>query len=273
MLANHWKTLEGGAIPRGCFGKFMTRDRFMHISRNLHCRSNHDPRAAKDRAWKLRPVIDALQNRFAAGFTPPAIMAFDEAMSPSRSTFNRMRVYIKDKPHNWGTKLFMLCSSATAFEVYCGKRERAGSTSSTDRKSGPAAVARNLQHVFGSSAQASGEMRLIVMDRFYSSVPLSLQLLTMGFYSIGTVRTLEGHLIVYVTLYRYSIQLCIKCKKYYKGLFLGLVDLAIINSYIIYNAVRTAADLPKLSHVKFLKHLHLELCQLQDEDWAALRSN
>ncbi|OWZ10109.1 hypothetical protein PHMEG_00017089 [Phytophthora megakarya] len=32
-------------------------------------------------------------------------------------------------------------------------------------------------------------MRLVVMDRFYSSVPLSMQLLTMGFYSIDTVRT------------------------------------------------------------------------------------
>ncbi|ETK73028.1 hypothetical protein L915_19992 [Phytophthora nicotianae] len=35
-------------------------------------------------------------------------MAFDEAMLPSRSSFNRMRVYMKDKPHKWGTKLFML---------------------------------------------------------------------------------------------------------------------------------------------------------------------
>ncbi|KAL3665418.1 hypothetical protein V7S43_009454 [Phytophthora oleae] len=28
---------------------------------------------------------------------------------------------------------------------------------------------------------------------------------------------------------KYSLQLCIKYKKYYKGLFLGLVDLSIIN--------------------------------------------
>ncbi|GMF59081.1 unnamed protein product [Phytophthora fragariaefolia] len=166
-LANHWKTREEGAIPRGCFGRFMTRDRFMHISRNLHFSPNDDPKAMTDRAWKLRPVIDALQERFAAGYTPPAIMAFDEAMLPSRSTFNRMRV----------------------FEVYCGKKERAGQTSSTDHKSGPAALARNLRLVFGPTAPPNGEMRLVVMDRFYSSVPLSMQLLTMGFYSIGTVRT------------------------------------------------------------------------------------
>ncbi|KAG3114404.1 hypothetical protein PI125_g6499 [Phytophthora idaei] len=35
-LENHWKTTDEGAIPRGCFGQFMVRDRFMHISRNLH---------------------------------------------------------------------------------------------------------------------------------------------------------------------------------------------------------------------------------------------
>ncbi|OWY94081.1 hypothetical protein PHMEG_00036291, partial [Phytophthora megakarya] len=90
-LAHHWKMREEGAIPRGCFGRYMARDRFMHISRNLHFSSNEDPRAAKDRAWKLRPVINALQDRFAADYMPPAIMAFDEAMLPSRSTFNRMR--------------------------------------------------------------------------------------------------------------------------------------------------------------------------------------
>ncbi|GMF44358.1 unnamed protein product [Phytophthora fragariaefolia] len=156
-LAHHWKTTDEGALPRGCFGQFMARDRFMHISRNLHFSRNDDERAAKDRAWKLRPVIDSLQGRFAAGFTPPAVMAFDEAILPSRSTFNKMRV--------------------------------GGTTASTDCNSGPAAVVLNLQHVFGPTAPPNGQMRLVVIDRFYSSVPLSMQLLTMRFYSIGTVRT------------------------------------------------------------------------------------
>ncbi|OWZ05090.1 hypothetical protein PHMEG_00022888 [Phytophthora megakarya] len=389
-LAHHWRTTDEGAIPRSCFGRFMARDRFMHVSRNLHFSSNRDSRAATDRAWKLRPVIDALQHRFATGFIPPAIMAFDEAMLPSRSTFNRMRVYLKDKLHKWGTKLFMLCCSTTAycirgvpgvspdtpafsalkfcyhvwfiliFEVYCGKKERAGQASSTDNKAGPIAV------VFGSTAPPNGEMRLVVMDRFYSSVPLSMQLLTMGFYSVGTVRTDRqglstmlipkrkkgeqkkppkipknrpanigrGTFVVSEALHipglrvmRWwdtravhmlstggSIQpdrivlrntltgeqqevacprivkdcqhgrslrprpvtattLCIKYKKYYKGLFLELVDLAIINSYIVYNAVRAAANLPKMSHVKYVKQLHLELCRLRDEDREALCCN
>lgn len=78
---------------------------------------------------------------------------------------------------------------------------------------------------------------------------------------------------MYDTCCRYSLQLCIKYKKYYKSLFLGLVDLAIINAFIVYNARQTKANNPKLTHVKFLKQLHLELCQLREEDWATLHDN
>ncbi|GMF23560.1 unnamed protein product [Phytophthora fragariaefolia] len=31
-LEHHWKTVDEWGIPRGCFGQFMTRDRFMHLS-------------------------------------------------------------------------------------------------------------------------------------------------------------------------------------------------------------------------------------------------
>lgn len=36
-------------------------------------------------------------------------------MLPSRSSFSKMQVFMKDKPHRWGTKLFMLCSAQTAY--------------------------------------------------------------------------------------------------------------------------------------------------------------
>ncbi|GMF14374.1 unnamed protein product [Phytophthora fragariaefolia] len=114
-LENHWKTTDEGGIPRGCFGKFMTRDCFMHLSRNLHFSSNDAPEASTDRAGKLRPIIDPLQARFKSGYVAPSVMAFDEAMLPSRSSFNRMRVYMKDKSHKWGTKLFMLCCSMSTY--------------------------------------------------------------------------------------------------------------------------------------------------------------
>ncbi|POM64840.1 Hypothetical protein PHPALM_19588 [Phytophthora palmivora] len=148
-LANHWKTTDVGVILRGSFDSIVSRDRFMEISRNLHFNSNGDPRAQTDRAWKIRKVVEVLQRTFFRGYISPAHLVFDEAVLPSRSSFNKMRVYLKDKPHKWGTKLFMLWSAVTSFEVYCGMKQHASDTHKPDTKCGPAAVVRNLLEVLG----------------------------------------------------------------------------------------------------------------------------
>uniref|UniRef100_H3GN00 PiggyBac transposable element-derived protein domain-containing protein n=1 Tax=Phytophthora ramorum TaxID=164328 RepID=H3GN00_PHYRM len=62
----------------------------------------------------------------------------------------------------------------------------------------------------------------------------------------------------------------VRFKKYYKSLFLGFVDLAIINALIVFNRARAAANKTMLSHVAFLKQLHLELCQVSVADWEEL---
>ncbi|OWZ18592.1 LOW QUALITY PROTEIN: hypothetical protein PHMEG_0007295 [Phytophthora megakarya] len=318
-----------------------------------------DPRTASDRAWKLRPVIESLQDRFQAGYTPPPVMVFDEAMLPSRSSFNRMRVYIEDNPHKWGTKLFMLCCSQYAycmrmsrFEVYCGKQQSSQDTVTTDTNAGPAAVVRNLITILASNG--TSEKRLVVMDRFYTSPSLAMQLRTLGFYSIGTVMTNRrgfceaivekkekrpagvhrGEFVVaenkqvpcikavcwwdnrpvhllaagdsvkqdrvvrceksgelsyprilmdyqtfmggvdvhdQLSIQRYSLRLALKYKKYYKPLFLGFLDIAVVNAFIVYNSRRATEGKNKLTHVMFLKQLHQELVQLQEGDWAAVR--
>jgi hypothetical protein len=60
-----------------------------------------------------------------------------------------------------------------------------------DDRSGAAAVIRNLRAVFGTSTSAntSPHMRLVVTDRYYTSVALAMRMLTMGFYTVGTVMT------------------------------------------------------------------------------------
>lgn len=68
-------------------------------------------------------------------------------------------------------------------------------------------------------------------------------------------------------LQRYSLQLAVRCQKYYKSLFLGLVDIGLVNSYIAYKvSFKQRKIAPKLSHVMFLKQLHLQLIQLTDAD-------
>uniref|UniRef100_H3GV95 PiggyBac transposable element-derived protein domain-containing protein n=1 Tax=Phytophthora ramorum TaxID=164328 RepID=H3GV95_PHYRM len=316
-LSHHWKTTDEGSIPRGAVGSVLRRDRFMEISRNLHFNPNGDPRATTDRAWKIRKVVEMLQRTFERGYVAPSHLAFDEAMLPSRSSFNKMRVYMKDKPHKWGTKLFILSVRRphTPFDA---------------RKQG---------------------MRLVVVDRFYTSVALAIQLLLMGFYCVGTIMThrlgyckgviekkksrpatiargsfkcvksklvpnmaviswwdsrpvhflctggsLEldrvfrqdrvdkvevpcprvvkdyhafmGGVNVHdqLRLQRYSIQRAVRFRKYYTSLVLGLIDMAIVNGYIVHRAFHKHNTSLPLTHVKYMKKLHLQLCQMRTSD-------
>ncbi|GMF27743.1 unnamed protein product [Phytophthora fragariaefolia] len=100
-FADHWATTPTGALPKGTFGSFVQKSRFDQIMQNLH--------------FKVRSVVDTLQKTFASGFKVPPVLAFDEAMIPSRSRHNITRQFMKDKPHKWGTKVCMTCCANTAY--------------------------------------------------------------------------------------------------------------------------------------------------------------
>ncbi|KAG3144939.1 hypothetical protein PC128_g24303 [Phytophthora cactorum] len=117
---------EDGAIPAGNYGKFMARNRCTSILRDFHVVNNEAPRI-RDKMWKLRPVVDTLQSRFRSGWSLGCKFSFDEGVFPATSKRNTTRMFMPDKPHRCGTKLFMVCDSVSAychrFEVYVGKHQ------------------------------------------------------------------------------------------------------------------------------------------------------
>ena len=119
-LAEHWATSEDGAVPRGTFGKFMSRQRFEDITRYLHFNDNSSDRRRYDKAWKVRPLLQVTQKTFNRGYRLGKYLSFDEGMVGSRHQYNPMRVYMSDKPTKWGTKFFMLCCAKTG---YCSRYE------------------------------------------------------------------------------------------------------------------------------------------------------
>ncbi|POM76007.1 LOW QUALITY PROTEIN: Hypothetical protein PHPALM_6802 [Phytophthora palmivora] len=341
-ISNNWKMSDEGGIAKGVFGNYMPRDRFMEISRNLHFSSNLDPRAKTDRAWKIRKVVHVLQRTFRRGYTPPAELAFDEAMLPSRSSFNTTRVYMKDKPCKWGTELFMLCSAHTAYcisydtrQFYVGKKQHTSDTKSIDKKSGPAAVVRNLKAAFpeGLSARSYGSIlhkcgacdpaspyavgttmpnRIGFANSIKEKRKTRPQEIMRGSFKyfqqgkgddgdyvvgqqagsdlaldlvIRREKTGERHEVAcpkavkdyhkymvgvgvhdQLRLQRYSLQRAVIFRKYYKSLFLGLVDLAIVNGYIVHRAHHAAKSTRPLTHVQYIRKLHLELINLKGEN-------
>ena len=115
-LSQHWAVTQVGVVPRGTFGEVMARNRFNDIMANLHFSNNRDVRATTDRSWKIRRVVDCIQRTFRRGFTePPAVLSFDEGILPNRSPWNPVRQYLKDKPHKWGTKMYLTCCAKTAY--------------------------------------------------------------------------------------------------------------------------------------------------------------
>ncbi|KAG3142511.1 hypothetical protein C6341_g19408 [Phytophthora cactorum] len=115
VIAAHWSVTNPGALPANRFGKFMSRNRFFHTLGNLHFSNNKSPQANTDRAWKIRPVVDVLQRTFSRGYKVPPVISFDEATLPSRSRYNPTRQFNKDKPHKWGTKVFVAACADTAY--------------------------------------------------------------------------------------------------------------------------------------------------------------
>ncbi|POM81847.1 Hypothetical protein PHPALM_126 [Phytophthora palmivora] len=151
-MSNHWKAVDVGAVSRRCFGLVLSRDRFLEISRNLHFNPNSDPRASTDRAWKIRKIVEVLQPTFSRGYEPPSQLAFDEAVLPSRLSFNKMRVYLKEVGHEafhalqCGHRVLHSLTNCdydvvmvhmNRFEVYCGKKQHPSDAHKQDMKSGP----------------------------------------------------------------------------------------------------------------------------------------
>lgn len=67
-------------------------------------------------------------------------------------------------------------------------------------------------------------------------------------------------------LQRYSLQLAVRFRKYYKTIFLGLVDMAIVNAYIIYREAQKLRGEPPSDHAAFLRVLQAQLLQVAAQD-------
>ena len=87
------------------------------------------------------------------------------------------------KPHRYGLKVFMTCCGITGycygFDIYQGASTKTDA-SAADKKSGPQALYRAMK-------EFQDTWRIVICDRFYTSVVVFLQLLKIGLFAIGTI--------------------------------------------------------------------------------------
>ncbi|POM71194.1 Hypothetical protein PHPALM_12264 [Phytophthora palmivora] len=190
-LSAHWRKSQHGAVPIGTFGRWLSRNRFDHVMQNLHFNSSKSPQARVDRGWKVQSVVATLQKTFARGYKIGHVIAFDEAIIPTRSSQNPTRQYLPQKPHKWGTKFFAACCGDTAYcmriEMYVGAKSHLAVPPAADNSCGAAAVVRNLDLLLPRSS--CSPFRIVVTDRYYTSVVLALELLHRRLYLTGTIQS------------------------------------------------------------------------------------
>ncbi|OWZ14700.1 hypothetical protein PHMEG_00011788 [Phytophthora megakarya] len=73
-------------------------------------------------------------------------------------------------------------------------------------------------------------------------------------------------------LQRYSIQMQTWCKKYYKSIIMGLVDVAVVNAYIVFKEAQKRSGGKPSTHAEFLLELHSEMLALGERDFAIVAS-
>ncbi|POM64621.1 Hypothetical protein PHPALM_19817 [Phytophthora palmivora] len=66
-------------------------------------------------------------------------------------------------------------------------------------------------------------------------------------------------------LQRYSGQRSITYRKYYKPIFLGLVNLAIIKGFIVYCAYWKNRKIKAMTHLQYMCKLHLQIITLSTD--------
>jgi len=143
---------------------FPQRDRFRRLYRSFYL--NKGDKNSTDPLWHVRFLTSHFEASFPAHYSPSQVLVVDESMVSCKARSN-LKQYMKKKPHKWEYKIWCLASDGyiLSFEVYTGRR--GGNPLGT-----PSKVVEKLVSPY------FGYHHLVVMNNFYSSLPLFCLLLS-----------------------------------------------------------------------------------------------
>ncbi|ETN02644.1 hypothetical protein PPTG_16248 [Phytophthora nicotianae INRA-310] len=281
-------------------GDYMPRHRFEHIMTNLHFTNNADAQAVTDRAWKVRLEVycGSAQNTHEIGNVPENQLSADPNTGPSAvirnlevvlpaAQDNLYHLVVADRFYTSVQLAFQLLSR-DVYTIGTIMGDRVGYPQeiverSRDRPKGvphgtvQVAVAKICPQMTG----------LVWWDRKpvqFLGTGLSRALETCQRRTRGskgkrqavpcpsTVRDYHrwmGGVDIHdqLRLLRYSLQLQTWCKKYYKTIFMGLIDVAIVNAYIVFREAQKRFDARPISHAEFLLKLHANMLDLDERSF------
>ena len=180
-VRDYWST--DSFVQTSIFRQYMTRDRYLQISRFLHFTDNDDKEARRhDRLWKIRDLLEMVRTKMIAHFHPFQKLVIDESLIlfKGRLIFKQ---YIKTKRSRFGIKIYVLCDCQTGMVldliVYTGTDIDIPSNDPLGHSG--AIVKRMLDPYLNKS-------HILYTDNFYTSPGLSEFLHLRDTGSVGTVR-------------------------------------------------------------------------------------
>lgn len=157
----------------------MTRDRFLLLLRCIHF-CNNETADKSDRLYKIRNLLDVINENFKEVLTPGRVIVIDESMVPFQGRLI-FKQYIPNKTHPYGIKLYKLCTVdgyTYNIIVYTGKNERNAQVSHSEQ----------IVHDLLKNIDAKDGYYLYA-DNFYSSLHLAESLFEQGIIYCGTMRS------------------------------------------------------------------------------------
>ena len=180
-LADYWSSNPGIGAPSVV--RAFPMNRFMQLLRTIHFNDNSTaiPRGdpGHDRAHKVRPVIQSIQEKCLSLYNPHRECSVDEAMVGFKGR-SSLKQFSPDKPTKRGYKVWYRCDSHTGynsyFEIYLGKQ---GDT--TEKGLGRKVVLNMTKDIYNKGYH-------VYFDNFFSSPDLASQLIDKKTYCGATVR-------------------------------------------------------------------------------------
>lgn len=154
----------------------MSRNRFELLLQNLHFVDN-ETADTTDRIYKIRSLIDTLNNSFRRYYSPKEEVCVDESQVPYRGRLI-FRQYNKSKRHKYGMKLFKLCTIpgyTCKLELYAGKNHEQLNTTPKNVVMSLCKEILDLGHT-------------VATDNWYTSLDLANELLDRYTHLVGTLR-------------------------------------------------------------------------------------
>jgi len=180
-IHQYWSTHPIIATPQ--FSKFMRRDRYMEILKNLHFNDN-ETATGKDYNHKIEPILSKLNLQFKSSLVPFKNLCIDESLVKFKGRLG-IKQYIPNKRSRFGIKLFLLCDCETGYVlkllVYTGSQTQL-------RENSPSDIGKSGQIVYTLMQEYLSKGHTLYVDDWYTSPLPFKHLLDNGTNACGTVK-------------------------------------------------------------------------------------